>query len=136
MNNYRWTCQNCEGPNSKELDECASCGCPAVISAHDLKEWKSGEIHIPKKPSLMGYNIWGALHWLYDKVAPCPNCALLMSVKYRECAHCGYKLNELQHQLQIMHDKNIKASGWKFGIIWFPALFFTLWAIFWVTHGS
>ena len=132
MSNYEWTCQNCEKPNPSDLEECASCGCPAKISALELKEWKSGQNKIPQKPSLMGYTFWGIWYWFYNKLAPCPHCSLLMNVKYRECQHCGYKLSELQHQIQVMYDKSERAVGLKLGFLWTPIIFLAMVAIFWV----
>ena len=132
MNKYRWSCQNCEVANEPEADKCASCNCPASLSRHELNEWRSGKAQIPTKPSLMGYNIYGPFYWLYEKLAPCPSCNLLMHVRHRQCPHCGHKLTDIEHEYQKIHDENVKSYGLRQGAIWTPLIFIGLLAIFWV----
>jgi len=50
MNSYFWSCQACEGENPGGVDTCRNCGCPAQISAVELKAFKRyGKIVVPTK---------------------------------------------------------------------------------------
>lgn len=48
MPSYDWTCQVCSRPNSKQVEACPNCGCPAETTGGDIEHRKqlyAGPLH-------------------------------------------------------------------------------------------
>lgn len=57
MPHYAWVCHSCHATNSAGLEACGTCGCPAVASAADIEEAKTGV----KRPPRLSRKEWQAL---------------------------------------------------------------------------
>ena len=134
VTSYRWACLSCGSGNNAESSECSTCGCPAIVSGLGLREWQYGNESPPRKPSLFHHQTWGPFYWLFEKLAPCPRCGLLMNIRSTQCAHCFHHLTELEQAEQKHHDREVKRIGLKGGLLWslivFPCLF-VLFRVLW-----
>lgn len=57
MPHYAWVCHSCHATNPAGLEACGTCGCPAVASAADIEEAKTGV----KRPPRLSRKEWQAL---------------------------------------------------------------------------
>ncbi len=54
---YAWVCHSCRATNLAGSEACGACGCPAIASAADIEEAKTGV----KQPPRLSRTEWQAL---------------------------------------------------------------------------
>lgn len=57
MPHYVWVCHSCHATNPAGSEICGACGCPAIASAADIEEAKTGV----KRPPRLSRKEWQAL---------------------------------------------------------------------------
>jgi hypothetical protein len=114
MPNYEWRCLACNGLNISTGEHCGHCGCPANVSAIEVKQWRTEGKLAPNYPIASR-----SLQSMNKPVAPCAACGLMMYVKDRECPHCHSVPTVDQRNIQLEYVQANRKKGLTSGVIVF-----------------